>query len=151
MEDGNRKLIRPIEEAELAFLDKPDLITLNPERKAPLLKVLEHFSTFRFSSILREKPDGSSKFEPVDDNVFIKDDRKVSGLVEWLALVAGVMLFTMPMWMVFCVQSVEAKLGVISVLLTLFLATILVGLNITPVEALQSTAGYSLYRSRSVC
>lgn len=120
----------PIREEERQYLLAPDCVALLPTANPTRLRrALEKFETLRWLKCFRKDVHPSLDQSYALDDYQLRDDAKVDLAVEAVAVIAGLVTFVVPLWVLTHVKDLVAKLGISTVLIPVFWVVLFFGTN----------------------
>ncbi|KAJ5381591.1 uncharacterized protein N7496_004019 [Penicillium cataractarum] len=119
-----------------------DLIRVVEEKKSPLLKRMERYSSVTRSIFFKKKPETDIKgYDP--ESMSYYDDSSMEALARSIIVILGLVMLVAPQWWLLFVQDKVYQLGIITGFIVLFLALVATLTGAKPFESLAATAAYS--------
>ena len=128
-------------EEERAYINQDeDLITIVPVTKTPLRRYLEETECFKSSRWFQRRPSKALTSLNNDGTVLYHSDALINAFDNGLVILIGLSMLVAPIWVLFAVDSIKGRLGVITTFVTTFLLLLQVLTAATPAEILAATA-----------
>lgn len=135
----------PIQEKEVEFIIKEDLITVAKNRKSPARMFFERrilVPTNGLFGLLTRK--GEKEGSPSDRHTILRgNDEHVDVFGAITIFTAAAVMLIAPLWILAGVDELHQKLAAITIFLAVFLFVLSWGTSARPFEMLAATAGYS--------
>jgi len=130
-----------IRDEEVGYLEDADDLVYVTEKSYGSLRRGFRKLCLSFLPFFRKRPALPRDLEFIMDNIELHDNAKADGLLVWILIVVALGMLIAPLWVLSVVQSNNAKLGVITGCITMFLAAVAVTTNAKASESLAATAG----------
>jgi len=120
---------------------KHDLISLVPKVKTPLRRLLEKSSNFKLHWFWKDK-DGPEL--PLYDRNEVRffSDKKIDAFITVIITALGTVMLIVPLWVLPNLQGLNAKLGIITAFVVVFLGFVAYTTVAKPFESLAAAAAY---------
>ncbi|KAI0900754.1 hypothetical protein F4806DRAFT_449816 [Annulohypoxylon nitens] len=132
---------RAIDEAEQGYLNQDDLICLNQRDSPPLRQLIDNSLRLRTLPIWRDR--SRMPGEQGLEYVGYYSDKRLNAFVSGIITAIGTLLLIVPIWILETLESLKAKLGVITIFVFVFLVVLSSAMATKPFEALGATAAYA--------
>ncbi|KAL3483260.1 hypothetical protein BJX62DRAFT_231109 [Aspergillus germanicus] len=133
-----------ISEKESQYIEKDDLFALIPKERAPLRRLFERSSCFRFLALWQRKQAPTSLLPlHIRKHVHYSSAERIDQFVTATTVFAGLVMIITPIWILAFTKAMVLQLTFITIFILLFLALVSFGTNAKPYEALAATAAYS--------
>ncbi|KAE9364244.1 hypothetical protein N431DRAFT_421114 [Stipitochalara longipes BDJ] len=134
-----------IDVVERSYLDHTDdLVQIKSRFRTPLRRFLEKTrpgTRFRWLSFLRREPQDKTFYDP--GTMYYAKDKLLEHFVTLLVCLVGLVMLVAPLWALKFVTSLNARLGIITGFVVVFLVLIQSVTIAKPFETLAATAAYS--------
>ncbi|KAL3429401.1 hypothetical protein BDV09DRAFT_44289 [Aspergillus tetrazonus] len=133
-----------ISEQESQYIEKDDLFALIPKERAPLRRLFERSSCFRFFALWKKKQAPANLLPlHIQKHIHYSSDERIDQFVTATIVFAGLVMIITPIWILAFTKPMVLRLTFITVFILLFLALVSFGTNAKPYESLAATAAYS--------
>ncbi|KAL4883560.1 hypothetical protein BJY04DRAFT_216383 [Aspergillus karnatakaensis] len=130
----------PVDEAELEYVNAPDLFTIWETTESPVRKLLDLSSHYRRARIWQREVHASLAPRFPNPYQVVTDDERIEWAAGVVTITIGALILIAPIWIFAEVEPLRIRLGVITVFITTFLVLLAIGTKWRPIEALAGTA-----------
>lgn len=128
-----------IDEEEQSYLTQTDdLFQINPRFRTPLRRVLERSTRFGWLLLFRREPQDQTHYDP--KTMYYELNERLESFVTITICLVGLIMLIAPLWILSYVGPSQARLGIITAFIVLFLALIQSVTIAKPFETLAATA-----------